>query len=77
MCGGQGVCENTLGSYKCVCPPGYQGNGTHCEGKQLVPMSLDGKFWILSTMSISTCALVLLVAFCIIEIVQSGRIMLY
>ncbi|TMS19921.1 Signal peptide, CUB and EGF-like domain-containing protein 1 [Larimichthys crocea] len=31
VCDGQGVCENTLGSYKCVCRPGYRGNGTHCE----------------------------------------------
>lgn len=35
VCDGQGVCENTLGSYKCVCRPGYRGNGTHCEGRQL------------------------------------------
>lgn len=28
------MCENTLGGYKCVCEPGYRGNGTHCEGKQ-------------------------------------------
>ncbi|MEQ2215289.1 hypothetical protein XENOCAPTIV_030157 [Xenoophorus captivus] len=32
LCDGQGVCENTLGSYKCICQPGYRGNGTHCEG---------------------------------------------
>ncbi|KAG5849838.1 hypothetical protein ANANG_G00075950 [Anguilla anguilla] len=31
VCAGQGVCENTLGSYKCVCELGYRGNGTHCE----------------------------------------------
>lgn len=43
VCDGQGVCENTLGSYKCVCRPGYRGNGTHCEGKQLMQMSLHGK----------------------------------
>lgn len=26
-------CENTIGSYMCVCLPGYSGNGTVCEGK--------------------------------------------
>ena len=35
MCGAQGVCANTLGSYTCACQPGYRGNGTHCQGKQL------------------------------------------
>ena len=35
VCGDQGVCVNTLGSYTCACQPGYRGNGTHCEGKQL------------------------------------------
>jgi len=35
VCGGQGVCTNTLGSYACACPPGYRGNGMRCEGKQL------------------------------------------
>uniref|UniRef100_A0A3Q4A914 EGF-like domain-containing protein n=1 Tax=Mola mola TaxID=94237 RepID=A0A3Q4A914_MOLML len=37
VCDGPVVCENTMGSYKCVCPPGYRGNGSHCEGKLLVP----------------------------------------
>lgn len=32
LCDGQAVCENTLGSYKCVCQAGYRGNGSHCEG---------------------------------------------
>uniref|UniRef100_A0A3P8XCC5 EGF-like domain-containing protein n=1 Tax=Esox lucius TaxID=8010 RepID=A0A3P8XCC5_ESOLU len=31
VCVGQGMCENTLGSYRCVCQRGYRGNGTHCE----------------------------------------------
>ena len=40
VCDGPVVCENTIGSYKCVCPPGYRGNSTHCEGKLLVPLSV-------------------------------------
>lgn len=32
LCDGQAVCENTLGSYKCVCQAGYRGNGSHCVG---------------------------------------------
>lgn len=43
LCDGQSVCENTLGSYECVCQPGYQGNGTHCKGKQSVLTSLCGE----------------------------------
>lgn len=40
VCGdGPGLCDNTLGSYKCVCPAGYQGNGTHCEGSSLASVS--------------------------------------
>uniref|UniRef100_A0A8C4XBH9 EGF-like domain-containing protein n=1 Tax=Erpetoichthys calabaricus TaxID=27687 RepID=A0A8C4XBH9_ERPCA len=31
LCDGIGVCENALGSYRCVCQLGYRGNGTHCE----------------------------------------------
>lgn len=33
VCTNQGECENTFGSYKCVCTHGYRGNGTHCTGK--------------------------------------------
>lgn len=33
VCTNQGQCENTFGSYKCVCSHGYRGNGTHCTGK--------------------------------------------
>lgn len=33
VCTNQGECENTFGSYKCVCSHGYRGNGTHCTGK--------------------------------------------
>ena len=25
-------CTNRPGSYRCDCNPGFQGNGTHCEG---------------------------------------------
>ena len=25
-------CNNTLGSYKCTCKDGYEGNGTNCTG---------------------------------------------
>ena len=25
-------CNNTLGSYKCTCKDGFQGNGTKCTG---------------------------------------------
>ncbi len=33
VCVGRGECENTLGSYRCVCQRGYRGNGTHCAGE--------------------------------------------
>lgn len=73
VCDGQGVCENTLGSYKCVCRPGYRGNGTHCEGKQLVLTSLDGKL----TGSVSLCARVLMLAVMpSIKMIPSGRIII-
>lgn len=26
-------CEDTLGSYKCICEEGYKRNGSICEGK--------------------------------------------
>lgn len=34
-CPGDGVCINSPGSYSCQCAPGFQGNGTHCEGKKM------------------------------------------
>lgn len=74
-CDGQDVCDNTLGSYKCVCPPGYRGNGTHCEGKQLVLTSLRGKFWFLWTGPASLCACVLILAVMPSIKIMSGRIM--
>jgi hypothetical protein len=27
-------CTNTLGSFRCTCFPGYEGNGVECKGKQ-------------------------------------------
>lgn len=76
VCDGQGVCENTLGSYKCVCRPGYRGNGTHCEGKQLVLTSLRGKLCFLQTGSAYLCACVLMLPVMpSIKNFPSGRIM--
>lgn len=40
VCINKGACENTLGSYKCVCSPGYHGNGTHCTGKKCYKLYL-------------------------------------
>lgn len=33
ICGTNGVCMDTFGSYTCVCDPGYTGNGTECVSK--------------------------------------------
>ncbi len=27
------TCDNTIGSFDCMCNPGYTGNGTICDGK--------------------------------------------
>lgn len=32
-CSVDAVCNNTKGSYKCTCKPGYHGDGLTCEGK--------------------------------------------
>ena len=32
VCHAQASCTNTLGSYKCVCIDGFQGNGSFCQG---------------------------------------------
>ena len=32
-CDVNAVCNNTLGSYKCTCKDGYEGNGTNCTGQ--------------------------------------------
>lgn len=77
LCDGQGVCENTLGSYKCICRPGYQGNGTHCEGNQLVLTSLYGKLRFPTTGSASLCARVLLPAVTLsIKIIPGGTVVM-
>ena len=33
-CHGDAKCENTIGSYECVCKKGYTGDGFYCEGKK-------------------------------------------
>ena len=32
-CDVNAVCNNTVGSYKCSCKPGYSGDGKKCTGK--------------------------------------------
>ncbi|XP_065182322.1 fibrillin-1-like [Sycon ciliatum] len=36
-CTGVASCVNTLGSFRCTCPPGYKANGTGCEGPVRAP----------------------------------------
>ena len=31
-CHAQATCSNTQGSYSCMCNPGYNGDGTSCQG---------------------------------------------
>ena len=35
MCDVNAYCENTIGSYDCVCVDGYIGNGTFCMSKDI------------------------------------------
>ena len=32
-CDANAFCNNTDGSFDCICSPGYTGNGTSCTGK--------------------------------------------
>lgn len=34
-CHNNATCKNVIGSYNCSCSDGFQGNGTHCEGKKV------------------------------------------
>ena len=36
-CSDFAVCSNTIGSFDCVCFPGYQGDGTICRGMFYAP----------------------------------------
>lgn len=31
-CHTRAKCFNKIGSYECICDPGYNGNGQHCVG---------------------------------------------
>ena len=33
VCGANGACVDTIGSFTCVCDPGYTGNGIQCISK--------------------------------------------
>ena len=37
-CDANAFCNNTEGSYKCTCSPGYDGNGISCTGKLSWPI---------------------------------------
>ena len=34
-CSKNSNCTNTVGSFRCVCQTGYQGDGYNCTGKNL------------------------------------------
>lgn len=34
-CRGIAKCINTVGSYQCICPPGYEEDANNCKGKYL------------------------------------------
>ena len=33
VCDVNAICNNTIGSYRCTCNPGYSGDGRTCKGK--------------------------------------------
>lgn len=37
------ICQNTPKSYKCLCKPGYKGEGKQCEGKFPQPSPSQGQ----------------------------------
>ena len=39
-CDENAECNNTLGSYKCICKDGFHGNGTNCKGNLVVSSEL-------------------------------------
>lgn len=34
VCDVNAICNNTIGSYRCACNPGYSGDGRTCKGKR-------------------------------------------
>ena len=42
-CDANAFCNNTEGSYKCTCSPGYDGNGISCTGKLSWPIHFSKK----------------------------------
>ena len=35
-CHSNASCSNSDGSHTCTCNKGYSGNGTHCDGKEMI-----------------------------------------
>lgn len=44
-CDVNAVCTNTPGSYTCVCPTGFIGDGTSCEGRIANIWKVQPVFW--------------------------------
>ena len=41
-CDANAICNNTPGSYNCMCKPGYTGDGKSCAGKRINPLQTGG-----------------------------------
>ena len=39
-------CTNTIGSYTCMCHPGYSGNGVSCNGRKLILVGFFLQFYL-------------------------------
>ena len=40
-CDSNANCINTKGSFNCTCSNGFEGNGSYCKGKSVMPRLID------------------------------------